>query len=430
MEGDTYYQRWDCLKTYPFTEESENKVVDITSFMVESHINLDGRCDVNRGNNNLLNARPTNFGLINPSYTQADNVFKYNVLDDKFDLSRFSNQVTWSLTKKPTEDVDSWTGITLNSSLYLDGSYGRITKLLNVNDNIVAFQEKGISTIQYNERVQISTESGAPVEIQNNNKVTGYNYVTNNYGCKNKFSIVSTKTGVYFIDELNKTFSKFSKDGIVDVSSQGMTSWFKNNDIQDLRSFYDGITHDIYLVDNNTCLAYNEDLNRFTSFFDYEGSCFLFNNEGSSFIYYDKLYELFKGDYGVGFGNQKMEYWIEYRVNPEPYIDKTFTNIEFIADILNPDDDVNSPHTESLKDVPFNKLDVWNSYQKGSATLSRKLMGPLAKKFRIWRIQIPRDSNSKFKQDRIRSPWMHLKLSNNPINKKMVFHNLIVKYFK
>jgi hypothetical protein len=430
MEGDTYYQRWDCLKTYPFTEESTNKVVDITSFMVETHINLDGRCDVNRGNENLLNARPTNFGLINPSYTQDDNVFKYNVLDDKFDLSRFNNQVTWSLTKKPTEDVDSWTGITLNSSLYLDGSYGRITKLLNVNDNIVAFQEKGISTIQYNERVQISTESGAPVEIQNNNKVTGYNYVTNNYGCKNKFSIVPTKTGVYFVDELNKTFSKFSKDGIVDVSSQGMTSWFKNNDIQDLKSFYDGITHDIYLVDANTCLAYNEDLNRFTSFFDYEGSCFLFNNEGSSFIYNNKFYEMFKGDYGVGFNNSPMKYWIEYRVNPEPYIDKTFTNIEFIADILNPEDDINSPHTESLKDVPFNKLDVWNSYQKGSAALSRKLMGPLAKKFRIWRIQIPRDSNSKFKQDRIRSPWMHLRLSNSPINKKMVFHNLIVKYFK
>ena len=430
MEGDTYYQRWDCMKTYPFTEESTNKVVDITSFMVETHINLDGRCDVNRGNGNLLNARPTNFGLFNTSYTQDDNVFKYNVLDDKFELNRFGNQVTWSLTKNPTEDIDSWTGITLNSSLYLDGSYGRITKLLNVNDNIVAFQEKGISTIQYNERVQISTESGAPVEIQNSNKVTGYNYVTNNYGCKNKFSIVPTKTGVYFIDELNKTFSKFSKDGIVDVSSQGMTSWFKNNDIQDLNAFYDGITHDIYLIDSNTCLAFNEDLNRFTSFFDYDGSCFLFNNEGSSFIYHDKFYEMFKGGYGVGLANRKMDYWIEYRINPEPYIDKTFTNIEFIADILNPEDNINSPHTESDKDVPFNKLDVWNSYQRGSSTLSRKLIGPLAKKFRIWRVQIPRDDNSKFKQDRIRSPWMHLRLSNSPTNKKMVFHNLIVKYFK
>ena len=430
MEGDTYYQRWDCLKTYPFTEESVNKVVDITSFMVESHINLDGRCDVNRGNDNLLNARPANFNLFNHAYSQDDNIFKYNILDSKFDLSRFSNQVSWSLSKSPTEDVDLWSGITLNSSLYLDGFYGGVTKLLNVNDNIVAFQEKGISTIQYNERIQISTESGAPVEIQNNNKVTGYNYVTNNYGCKNKFSIVPTKTGVYFIDELNKTFSKFSKDCIVDVSSQGMTSWFKNNDIQDLNAFYDGITHDIYLIDSNTCLAFNEDLNRFTSFFDYEGSCFLFNNEGSSFIYYDKFYEMFKGDYGVGLANRKMDYWIEYRINPEPYIDKTFTNIEFIADILNPGDDINSPHTESDKDVPFNKLDVWNSYQRGSSTLSRKLMGPLAKKFRIWRVQIPRDDNSKFKQDRIRSPWMHLRLSNDPTNKKMVFHNLIVKYFK
>ena len=430
MEGDTYYQRWDCMKTYPFTEESTNKVVDVTSFMVETHINLDGRCDVNRGNSNLLNARPTNFGLINPSYTQDDNVFKYNILDSKFALNRFSNQVTWSLTKSPTEDIDVWTGITLNSSLYLDGSYGRVTKLLNVNDNIVAFQEKGISTIQYNERVQISTESGAPIEIQNSKKVTGYNYVTNNYGCKNKFSIVPTKTGVYFIDELNKTFSKFSKDGIVDVSSQGMASWFKNNDIQDLKSFYDSITHDIYLVDSNTCLVFNEDLNRFSSFFDYEGSTIIFNNEGSSFIYHDKFYEMFKGTYGVGINNLRMDYWIEYRVNPEPYIDKTFTNVEFIADILDPEDDINSPHTESEEDVPFNRMDVWNSYQEGYVELSRKLLSPIAKKFRIWRVQIPRDNKSKFKNDRIRSPWMHLKLSNNAVDKKMIFHNLVVKYFK
>jgi hypothetical protein len=43
--GDTVYQRYDCLKTYPSTEEDLNQNVDITSFMVESHINLDDRVD-------------------------------------------------------------------------------------------------------------------------------------------------------------------------------------------------------------------------------------------------------------------------------------------------------------------------------------------------------------------------------------------------
>ena len=47
--GDTYYQRWDCLKTYPFTREDPNQVVEIGSFMLETHVNIDGRYDRNRG---------------------------------------------------------------------------------------------------------------------------------------------------------------------------------------------------------------------------------------------------------------------------------------------------------------------------------------------------------------------------------------------
>jgi hypothetical protein len=42
-QGDTYFQRYDCLKTYPFTESDYNSIVDITSFMVETRINIDGR---------------------------------------------------------------------------------------------------------------------------------------------------------------------------------------------------------------------------------------------------------------------------------------------------------------------------------------------------------------------------------------------------
>lgn len=32
--GDTYYQRYDCLKTYSFTNEDENSIIDIASFYV------------------------------------------------------------------------------------------------------------------------------------------------------------------------------------------------------------------------------------------------------------------------------------------------------------------------------------------------------------------------------------------------------------
>jgi hypothetical protein len=47
--GDTWFSRYDCLKTYPFTAEDPNRVVEIGSFLLETRINIDGRYDRNRG---------------------------------------------------------------------------------------------------------------------------------------------------------------------------------------------------------------------------------------------------------------------------------------------------------------------------------------------------------------------------------------------
>jgi hypothetical protein len=47
-EGDTYYQRYDNLKTYPWSLEEVNGITEVISFMVETRINMDGRCDNNK----------------------------------------------------------------------------------------------------------------------------------------------------------------------------------------------------------------------------------------------------------------------------------------------------------------------------------------------------------------------------------------------
>ena len=90
--GDTYMQRFECLKTYPFTQEDKNQVVDIASFMCETRVNIDGRYDRNRGQASNLNVSPTNFNLLNPVYNQLDNFFNYRILDDDYyKISSFPN---------------------------------------------------------------------------------------------------------------------------------------------------------------------------------------------------------------------------------------------------------------------------------------------------------------------------------------------------
>lgn len=82
--GDTWYSRYDCLKTYPFTQEDENQVVEIGSFMCETRVNIDGRYDRNRGQLSNLNITPQNFNLLNEVYSQKDNFFNYRILDEDY----------------------------------------------------------------------------------------------------------------------------------------------------------------------------------------------------------------------------------------------------------------------------------------------------------------------------------------------------------
>ena len=53
-QGDTYFQRWDGVKTLPAGNDDENQVVDVASVMLETHINIDGRTDLDRGSTKLV----------------------------------------------------------------------------------------------------------------------------------------------------------------------------------------------------------------------------------------------------------------------------------------------------------------------------------------------------------------------------------------
>lgn len=430
MEGDTYFQRWDCVKTTPQSLGDLNRVIDITSVMIESHICLDGRFDRNRTSGDILNIDDNNFNLLNDVYSQQNNIFSYNILDDKYDLDLFQNQILWSKQKDITGDIDTWTNISQLNSIYLNGEYGPITKLVNFNDTIIAFQDRAIASIKFNNDIQVSTENGLPIEVVNSNKVTGYNYITMVNGAKNKWSIHQTTGGLYFIDDLNKSLLRLSKDGLNNLSkSCGFSQWFKDNISGDewrlsnkaFRISSDKINHDVYITKNDTngCLCYNEDTQTFTSFYSYSPyvtSISMFNLNGKSLLLNRDLgvYHMFEGDYIRDFS-------VEYKINPEPLEEKIFTNIEYISDTIN--------DSVLLTSNPFKTLSVRTEYQEGSTDLLRTRYPNSNAKFRIWRADIPRDRENPL--NRIHNPWINLKLiGNDNIEGITTLHSLVVKYFK
>ena len=123
----------------------------LVSLMLETHDNLDGRSDINRGRIDVHNIRPENINVMNDVYSQTNyvtsNVLRWkNPLED----STHPTLYTWSLTKKALADIDNWTVINLASSLKLDGDKGELTKIKRWNNSLIAFQEKGLAVINFN----------------------------------------------------------------------------------------------------------------------------------------------------------------------------------------------------------------------------------------------------------------------------------------
>lgn len=437
-EGDTYYQRYDNLKTYPFTLEDQNSVVDIISFMCETRVNIDGRYDKNRGQLSNLVTTPQNFNLLNPVYSQSNNFFNYRGLNPNLiNLDNFHNVVTWTKTKSAGELVDTWTNITLASTLDLDGDKGTIRALKRFNNNIISFQDTGISHILYNENTQISSTEGVPIEIANSGKVYGKRYISNNIGCRNKWSICETTHGLYFIDDLSKGIYLLN-DSIDNISDRlGFHSWINKEstldiwnpvDFNNFVTYYDKVNGDVFFINADYCLALSEPLGQFSSFYSYEKTPYFvnltdrgisFRNEEGSNEYKAWLHN--EGDYNMFFGKYQP-FYTTVIVNPDMPIDKIFNIVEFRADSWN---------KEGLLDTTFDTLTTWNEYQSGTSSLIN-LFGKssqLKKKFRIWRALIPRDKNNN--RDRMRNPWLYVKLSmENENTNKTVLHDMTIHYFE
>lgn len=443
--GDTYYQRYDCLKTYSFTEEDENSVIEIASFMCESRINLDGRYDRNRGQISNLNMSPINFNLMNPIYSQKDNFFNYRILDKEYYRNnKYPTQILWSLEKSYLEDIDTWANVTLANSIDLSGSAGSITSLETFNDTLIAFQEQSISQILFNSRVQIPTSDGTPIEITNNYKVEGTRPISNVIGCQDKFSIAKSPSGLYFIDN-NADILYLYNGQLQDISTQfGGKFWLRKyhanekwniNSKSSVRLSYDPKNKDLYLspigdTNNENTLCYSEQMGQFTSLMSYSKAImFPIDNSFYSLTSSDgttKLWENFKGNYNQFFDEIKLPRFT-YICNEDVSYTKIFDTIEYRADVYNKEGLL-------IHNKSFDWIKAANEYQDtGEKTLSqaRRTINDISlrKKFRVWRGQIPRQG-----RERIRNPWTSISLGfKKSLNENdnmfhFILHDISTKY--
>lgn len=453
-EGDTYVGRYDCLKSYPFTDEDQNQIVSIYSTELESRVNLDARYDKNKGLSSNLYMRPTNFNLFNhPGYEQSNQYFTYKAIDyDRYTFDKYPNMLTWSVEKRMGADIDSWTSIPMTSTADVQGDLGEITKLETFNDTLFSFQRRGIAQVLFNSRVQIPTSDGQPIEITNGFKFGGLRYITNQIGLTNKWSFCTTPNGMYFVDDEKNTLYIFNGQQLQDLSSKyGFRTWFSAIDSHDiwnpsdynnLRTFYDKVNGDLYFMTDEESLVFSEQLGTFTSFMDYMGLPAMVNVNDRFLTFTKNLetgmvrtWEMFAGDFNDFFGTLKP-YWITFVSNTDPTVDKVYDNLAWRTFEYSDVTDDFQGNIQPLK--TFNSLRVWNDHQDtGEVALydqNGNMNSVLKKKFNVFRTYIPRDKYGNWKGkglNRIRNTWSYIRLSKvNPGTDLLMFSDLDVDFFE
>lgn len=433
--GDTYYQRYDCLKTYAYAEGMENSNIEILSFMCDSYINLDGRYDKNRLKQNNLNTSPINFNLMNYAYSQDDNIFNYRLLDEiYYKVNKYPLQVIWTSPHTALSDVDEWTHITLANSIDLNGDCGNVTSINKFNELLIAFQEHATIRLLYNDRVQISASDGVPIEIGNSQKMQGTQIISNKIGCQDRLHTKETPQGIYFIDNNTSSFWLFNGSLSNIGETAGCSWWFREHndnvkfpEIGSKILSYDNINNELYInliedeTINENSLCYSEKLGNFTSRMSYSNVIMdtLENDfisistrnieKNGEYLSPISIYSNNNGYPNYFFGYNKLPKFT-FISNENPTITKIFDTIEYKAFI-------DRGAIDTSKST-FDWIRAYNDYQDtGVKKLTNSIKNTffddasVQKKFRTWKAQLPRAN----KLQRLRDSWTAIELGFNEI---------------
>lgn len=441
--GDTFVSNFQFTKlvkteTEVYSRESQ-QVTEIVNVRLETSIDLKNRNDLSISDwDNRFQPRYDEFQEYNKVYSQQPTLFLRRDLDYRFKSTKgFDTNVISTKVKVPGEIIDSWTDLQPNNVITLDGQYGPINTLHKFKNELYTLQDSATAFLSINPRVQVTGSDGLQVELGSGRVLQEYKYISTESGTLNKWSVVTTPSGFYYYDALNKSFNAF-KGGLQGISSlKGLHTHFNNNtSLNELRidnplikkgiaSNYDYINSDLFMTFHQEekpsfTLSFNEKADSFVSFYDYIPSMYL--SKGDNFITINptntSIYKQYSGDYNK-FYEQYYPSYVTLLINPESDLDTVFDNIMYKSEIyLN---DIDQPE-KTLTNVR-----LFHEYQdSGIVPLILSRNGNLRRKFRNWNAILPRNQNTR---ERIRNPWVFLQLQlDNESNYKMILHDIIVQY--
>ena len=439
--GDTYVQDFVFSKVVKDdlenTTRNFNLLTEIVSVRLETTVDLKNRHDLSLGQwDGRFHPKYEEYNKYNTVYSQQPTLLKNVDVGFKFKkVIEYDARIMASKTKIPGENIDSWTDFLVNENMDLDGKYGPINAVVNSKDEVYVLQDSAVAKIAINPRIQTSGSDGVSIELGTGGILHDYEYKTTKSGCLNKWGVISSGNGFYYVDILNKAIVQY-KGGIDGISDKEgfhyeFTNTFDYTDLsQDnpviskgISTGYNSLTNDVYFSfhqsNNPFTISYNEATSSFISYYDYIPAWYI--NKGAKMISTDPtnqaLWEHFKGKKNHFYG-QHFPSSITFNASPEGKGDVTFNSAELRMEM-------NNISGLDLPKVGLTKVRVYNEYQDSGEKLL-KLRKNMFKKNRNWKINMPRVNSTR---ERVKNPWTFIEfIFENVDGNKMVMHDISVYY--
>jgi len=447
--GDTFVNNFTFTKIakddFLETQQTYNRMTEIVEFKVETTIDLKNRNDLSNGDwNARQEPKHSEYTNYNEVYSQQPILTKTSDVGFKFKkVQEFDTRIISTKVKTPGEFIDSWTDILENETLDIDGQYGPINAVMTLKDEIFCLQDTAVAHLAVNPRVQIAAGDGVGLELGTGGILHDYKYLTTTIGCLNKFGAISTENTFYFVDIINKGIMAFDGTNISRFSDlKGFHHTFVNelsydSLVQDNAVLGNGISlgynpssADVYFTFKQNVyssvkspirsftLAFNEKIGEFTSYYSYTPAWYL--NKGNTLMSSGKSNNSV-WEHGVGVPNNfygtSHPSTITLHVAP-PGNEVILNSASYKMETTN-------SYGKDLPTTGLTGVQVSNDYQD-SGNVSLRLRQNMFKKFRNWKVTLPREKN---KRERLRSAWGFVKFTfDNPEGNNMVLHNISIFY--
>jgi len=392
--GDIYLQNFKVLKTTQWDTGINIEKIVYTEWIatyVESNVNIYAREDKILDFFKGLNATSGDDGYCygyqstwrhgdfnhlrnifksQPSMSDLAVPFNYNM------ISNFRLEVVGSKKKSINESLDSWLDFNTADTLTLNSDYGEITALTKLNGELIAFQDRAVCNVLVDPSAQQAQSVGntdIDLVLGEAAGLYSHRYIDSNSGTVHKFSVVETKTAIYYYDFYNNAVSILANSELNELTTVlGLYSKF--DDFKRINGIYNGsdkLLSNVYASFNNKneliyftfiaangermTLTYSPATKGFISFYD-------FNDNGFG-LYKGQFYTIDKNRLNI-FNDQSVSYYEGQESNS--LIQPSVTILNSIPDnVIKRYDNIEfTPiRREDYFAQSFNTWRIWNSYQ-------------------------------------------------------------------